>query len=86
MDRASWHTGDKVTKWDNIVTFFQLPYSPCLNPVENIWHYIREYGKFKNSTFKSLKDVEIKLEEQLASLDKDVVKSITLFHWIKSAI
>ena len=86
MDRASWHTGNKGAKFENIVPLFQPAYSPCLNPVENIWHYIREYGKFKNSTFKSLKDVEIKLEEQLASLDKDIVKSITLFHWIKNAI
>jgi len=88
MDRASWHTGDKTNKWDNIVPLFIPPYSPELNPVENIWDYIRENYRFKNTTFSSLKSVEDKLEKSLLDLqkNKDVVRSITLFNWIYSAI
>lgn len=88
MDRASWHTGEKTKKWDNIVPLFNPPYSPELNPVENIWHHIRENYGFKNTTFSSLKSVEDKLEKSLSDLqnNKDVVKSITLFNWINSAI
>jgi transposase len=86
MDRASWHTGDKVKKWKNIVPLFQPAYSPELNPVENLWHHIRENGKFKNTTFESMEAVEDRLSEQLRNLDKNTVKSISLFHWINSAI
>ena len=88
MDRASWHTGNKVKKWDNIVPLFNPPYSPELNPVENIWHHIRESECFKNTTFKSLEKVEDQLEEALVKLanDKKTVKSISLFHWINKAI
>jgi transposase len=86
MDRASWHTGDKVKKWDNIVPLFQPAYSPELNPVENLWHYIRESGKFKNTTFESMEAVEKQLSEELRNLDRKTVKSISLFHWINSAI
>ena len=68
MDRASWHTGDKIKKWENIVPLFQPPYSPELNPVESIWHLIREDGGFKNKTFNTLNEVEIKLEEYLKNL------------------
>lgn len=86
MDRASWHTGNKTKKWENIVPMFQPPYSPELNPVENLWHELREDGGFKNTTFKTLDDVELKLEKYLKNLDKNRVKSITLFKWIKNAI
>lgn len=86
MDRASWHTGEKAKKWDNIVPLFQPAYSPELNPVENLWHHIRENGKFKNTTFKSMEAVEERLSYELINLDKKTVKSISLFHWINSAI
>ena len=86
MDRASWHIGNKTKKWENIIPLFQPPYSPELNPVESLWHMIRVDGGFKNTTFNSLNDVELKLESYLKNLDAERVKSTTLFHWIKKAI
>jgi transposase len=85
MDRASWHTSIKTGDWENIVPVFQPPYSPELNPVENMWHYIRETGSFKNTTFGSLKEVEVKLAEELKNLGCETVKSVTLFKWINNA-
>ena len=86
MDKASWHTGDKAKKWGNIVPMFQPSHSPEVNPVENLWHHIREKGEFKNKTFDSMKDVEEALVEQLRNLDKETVKSVCLYHWIKNSI
>ena len=80
MDRASWHTGSKTKRWKNIILMFQPPYSPELNPVECMWHHIREKENFKNTTFNTLDDVERKLEKCLKNLDKSTVKSITLLH------
>jgi transposase len=86
MDRAAWHTGGNTDGWENIIPLFQPSYSPELNPVENMWHYIRETGGFKNTTFNSLKDVELKLADELKNLDCKTVKSITFFNWIQEAI
>lgn len=86
MDSASWHTGDKAKKWDNIVPCFQPPYSPELNPVEQIWHHIREFYQFKNYTFKSMNEVDEKLSFALSELDNDTVKSITLYNWIQNSL
>jgi len=86
MDKASWHTGEKTKKRENIVPLFQPSHSPEVNPVENLWHHIREKGGFKNRTFESLKDVEDTLAEQLKNLDKETVKSVCLYHWIKEAL
>jgi len=86
MDRASWHTGDKAKIYDNIVPLFQPAHSPELNPVEILWHHIRENSQFKNRTFKSLEEVEDNLADALGNIDKETIKSISNFPWIFSAI
>ena len=42
MDRASWHTTGRLELPGNISLLFLPPYSPELNPVENIWQYLRQ--------------------------------------------
>lgn len=87
MDKAGWHRSRDLSIPENIVLWFLPPYSPELNPVENLWKYIREQKGFNNQTFQSLDDVEdqlcIALKEM--SQEKNKVKSITLFNWIYSS-
>ena len=42
MDRAGWHTTLKLNVPDNITIILLPPKSPELNPVENIWRYMRQ--------------------------------------------
>lgn len=43
LDGAGWHqTGGKLTVPDNISLLHLPPYSPELNPTENIWQYLRQ--------------------------------------------
>jgi hypothetical protein len=60
MDQASWHSYHHKMP-DNVVSLFQPAYSPEVNPAENIWHYVRETGGFKNKTFQSMPEVEEQL-------------------------
>ena len=42
-DGAGWHqTGGRLRVPDNITLLPLPPYSPELNPMENVWHYLRE--------------------------------------------
>ena len=42
-DGAGWHqTGGKLVVPDNIVLLHIPPYSPELNPMENVWDYLRQ--------------------------------------------
>ena len=59
MDRAAWHSEKSTANRENVVPMFLPPYPPELNPVENVWHHIREDGGFKNTTFNSLKKMEL---------------------------
>ncbi len=42
MDRAGWHTTGKLSVPENITIILLPSRSPELNPVENIWQYIRQ--------------------------------------------
>jgi putative transposase len=42
LDRAGWHqTGGALRVPENITLLHLPPYAPELNPVENIWEYLR---------------------------------------------
>jgi hypothetical protein len=41
IDGAGWHRSPKLIIPDNIVLLILPPYAPELNPVENIWAYLR---------------------------------------------
>jgi transposase len=56
LDQAGWHTTAKLIVPENITLLPLPPRSPELNPVENIWHYIRD-NWLSNRVFKSYDDI-----------------------------
>jgi hypothetical protein len=52
LDRAGWHTTDKLLVPDNLTLIFLPSRSPELNPVENIWQYMRA-NWLSNTVFES---------------------------------
>jgi transposase len=56
LDQAGWHLSPKLKVPDNI-TLLPLPSkSPELNPVENIWQYMRD-NSLSNRVFTSYDDI-----------------------------
>jgi transposase len=43
MDQAGWHTGKRLRMPDGITCLLLPPASPELNPIENLWHYLRSH-------------------------------------------
>ncbi|MBR1561447.1 MAG: transposase, partial [Clostridia bacterium] len=68
---------------DNIKLLFIPPYTPEMNPIEQIWKQLRSMG-FRNEVFKSLNHVLDRLFDTINDLTHDVIKSITLRRWIVS--
>ena len=56
LDGASWHKSHGLVVPSNITLLALPPYSPELNPVERIWHYLRSHW-LANSVFRSLADI-----------------------------
>ena len=42
LDRAPWHRAGTLKVPDNITLVFLPPRSPELNPVENVWQFMRD--------------------------------------------
>ena len=42
LDRAGWHTTSKLDLPKNITPIFLPSRAPELNPVENVWQYLRQ--------------------------------------------
>ena len=56
LDQAGWHMSKALVVPDNITLLPLPPRSPELNPVENIWQYLRE-NWLSNRIFRGYEDI-----------------------------
>jgi transposase len=56
LDQAGWHVSPKLRVPDNITLLPLPPRSPELNPVENIWQFVRD-NWLSNRIFASYEDI-----------------------------
>jgi transposase len=76
-DQACFHTS-KMSKIPENMTIVPLPpYSPELNPVENLWHYLRSHY-WANRIYAGYDALRLAAVDvwQKAALDKEKVKSV----------
>lgn len=87
MDGAGWHRSQTLKPPNNMVLIKLPPYSPELNPVENLWDELREKS-FGNVVFDSLKALEIHLEKSLKNFESqnEKIKSIVAWPWIINSL
>jgi transposase len=85
-DGAGWHTAGDLKVPNEMHMEILPPYSPELNPVESVWDYMRDHD-FGNRIFADLEKVEDQLSLSFRALRAapQVMRSITLFNWIKAA-
>ncbi|HGK7331255.1 hypothetical protein EI998_03915 [Streptococcus suis] len=80
MDNAIWHKSQTLNIPENIEFTFIPPYTPEMNPIEQVWAEIRKRG-FKNKIFRSLNEVIDKLQEVIQNLSPSQLKSIVRRDW-----
>lgn len=80
MDNAIWHKAHQLDIPTNIEFAFIPPYTPEMNPIEQVWAEIRKRG-FKNKAFQTLSDVIDHLEFVIRGLDFSDLKSIVKRKW-----
>ena len=83
-DGAAWHKSGTLEVPENIVLFHIPPYTPEMNPIEQIWKEIRKRG-FRNEVFASLEKVVDRLCDTICSLTPNTIFSITGRDWIIEA-
>jgi transposase len=78
--RAVWHKAQSLQILSNRTFAFIPPYTPEMNPIEQVWSEIRKRG-FKNKAFKFLLAVIDQLEKVIRGLSKECLKSIVNRQW-----
>ena len=56
MDRAGWHCAKDLTLPKNVSILHLPPYSPELNPQEQVWQYLKD-RYLSNRVFKNLEEI-----------------------------
>jgi hypothetical protein len=87
LDNAGWHVSKRLEVPKNMRLLPLPPYSPELNPMENLWEDLREKS-FHNKIFKDLDEMEQHLLGALYEMEAspERTQSISNWHWILDAI
>jgi len=78
MDNAGFHSTKYIKVPDNIKLINIPPYSPELNPCEQVWKYIKQ--RFKNQIFPSMDKLKDWLHQTVNDMCPTVIKSICSNH------
>lgn len=86
-DGAGFHRSGTLSIPDNI-TVLQLPaYSPELNPIENLWHYLRSHH-WSNRVYANYDDLmqAAITAWQASALDPEIIQSVCNATYVESAV
>lgn len=74
LDQSMVHRTANLQIPPNEAFYFQLPYSPDLNPIEQLWAVLK--GRLSNCLWLNLKDLQQALSYQLGQLTKASLRSL----------
>uniref|UniRef100_UPI00403F0AE0 IS630 family transposase n=1 Tax=Selenomonas sp. TAMA-11512 TaxID=3095337 RepID=UPI00403F0AE0 len=80
-DGAAWHKSNALQIPSNVTITYIPPYTPEMNPIEQIWRELRTQG-FCNEVFQTLDAVIDRLCATIQKLTRNTVWSITSREWI----
>ena len=86
FDGAGWHDSADLVMPKNITPIILPPYSPELNPVENVWEYLRK-NKLANRLYETCENIVEACRDAWSSLmaAPDRIASIAARSWAKAS-
>ncbi len=84
VDNGRFHKGKNLIVPENVILLFQPPYCPELNPIERLWEHLK--ADLKWASFKTLEQLQTKVDQLLAKLTSEVIASATGYSFILDAL
>jgi transposase len=83
-DQAGWHTSGKLKIPANVTLIELPPKSPELNPVENLWHYLRSHY-WANRAYADYDELRESAAQawQKACLDAELIRSVCAVSYLE---
>ncbi len=83
IDNAGFHSTKNMKVPDNIFLLNIPPYSPELNPCEQVWQYIK--SRYKNKRFETMESLKTWLHKTVNKMSESTIKSITgNYHYLNA--
>jgi transposase len=85
LDQAGWHTAAALQVPANVTLVHLPPKSPELNPVENLWHYLRSHH-WSNRLYKTWDDLKVAAVDawRRVCLVPDLVRSVCAAPYLRA--
>lgn len=80
LDNGAFHKAQVLVIPENIILIFLPPYSPELNPAENMWARFKR--NFTNRLFKTLDELEVYMCDEVNKLTQTMVKQTCAFSYV----
>ncbi|BAY41206.1 putative transposase [Nostoc sp. NIES-2111] len=84
LDNGAFHKAKRLQVPDNIILLFQPAHSPELNPIEQVWQYIKR--RLRWLLPKKLDDLRTALYAEIGKLTKPIIASIARRQYILAAL
>ncbi|NER82961.1 MAG: IS630 family transposase, partial [Leptolyngbya sp. SIO1D8] len=84
LDRSAVHRAQRLKIPSNVAFYFQPPYSPELNPIEQLWSLLK--GRLANRDWFDLEELQQALSSQLRQLTKPTLRSLMQRHELVEAL
>lgn len=81
LDGAGWHKANDLQVPVNITLLHLPPYSPELNPVERVWHWLRD-RKLSNRVLPADDDLDALLAEVITQITPERFRSTCHTDWL----
>ena len=85
LDNAGWHVANALQVPENVTLMPLPPYSPELNPVENLWAWLRSH-QLSNRVFKDYEELLHATDDAWLTLDAATLSSVCACPWLERAI
>lgn len=83
LDNAGWHHSRRLTIPSNVTLHFLPPYSPDLNPIENLWKFMK--SKFLcNKFYQDTKQIIETGVEAWRKLTKEIIQSVCAWKYLST--
>ena len=80
LDNGAFHKAKRLKVPKNIILIYLPPYSPELNPAENMWARFKR--DFTNRLFNTIRKLENYMGKQVKELTKEIVRKTCGFEYI----
>ncbi|MCG5060413.1 MAG: IS630 family transposase [Limnoraphis sp. WC205] len=84
LDNGRFHVGSKLKIPDNILLIFQPPYSPELNPIERVWHYLKQHLRWE--IYQDLEQLKDQVRSVIEGFYPEIIASLTGWDYILEAL